>query len=372
MRWGTVAAVAAASAVGAGAAALLAGRAVSEIAVRPRRPGPASVGGLRVHSTAAGRVALTRTPQAARRGTYALEWDGDGHAVVGDVLETTSQTVVRRLDRVDGVPPAVGTKVRLTPRVLTGDPLSALGLDYADTWVRGELGPMPAWYVPGVRDLWVIAVHGLGADRQQVLPLLPLLHGFSLPVLAVSYRNDDGAPPSPDGIGHFGQTEWRDVEAAIGLALDSGARHLVLYGWSLGATMALQAAARSSWRDAVRGLVLDSPILDWHTTVRRQATRRGVPAALAELGARAAEGRAGVDLDSLDRLARGDGLHVPTLLLHGPGDTVAPWRTSQRLAERYEDLVTLHTVQGAEHAAMWNADPDGYEEALRRFLTPLV
>lgn len=370
MRRGTVAAIAAASVLGAGAAVLLAGRAVSEISVRPRRS-RAAAGGLRVHSIAAGRVALTRSPQTARRGVHALEWPG-GHAVVGEVLETTSQTVVRRLERVDGTPPTSGTRVDLTPRVLDGDPMSALGMDYGETWVRGELGPMPAWYVPGIRDLWVIAVHGPGTDRRQVLPVLPVLHSFRLPVLAVTYRNDEGAPPSPDGIGHFGDTEWRDIEAAIRLALQDGARHVLLYGWSLGATMALQAAARSSWSDAVRGLVLDSPVLDWHTTVRRQATRRGVPAPLAELGVRAAEGRSGVDVQGFDRLARGDSLTVPTLIFHGPDDTVAPLAASERLAHNREELVTLHRVPGAEHAAMWNADPDGYEEALRRFLTPLV
>jgi hypothetical protein len=34
--------------------------------------------------------------------------------------------------------------------------------------------------------------------------------------------------------------------------------------------------------------------------------------------------------------------------------------------------VSLQTVTEAPHAAMWNRDPDRYEEALRRFLTPLV
>ncbi|MCD0483185.1 hypothetical protein LO771_12390 [Streptacidiphilus sp. ASG 303] len=370
MRWGTLAAVAAATAVGAGAAALAAGRVVSDLAVRPRGPG-AGTGGLRVHSTAAGRVALTRATETARRGTYGLEWPG-GHAVVGEVLETTPQTVVRRLERVDGTPPVPGERVALTPRVLTGDPRTALGLDFTEAWVRGELGPMPAWYLPGVRDLWVVAVHGPGADRQQVLPVLPLLHSFKLPVLAVTYRNDEGAPRSPDGIGHFGETEWRDVEAAIRLALQAGAAHVLLYGWSLGATMCLQAADRSSWRDAVRGLVLDSPVLDWHATVRGQAVRRGVPSPLAELGVRAAAGRSGVDLDAFARLGRGEGLEVPALVLHGPDDTAAPLRASQRLADARDDLVTLHTVPGAEHAVLWNADPRGYEEALRRFLTPLV
>jgi uncharacterized protein len=262
--------------------------------------------------------------------------------------------------------------VSITPRVYVGDPRSALGMEYADVQVPGELGPMPAWYVPGIRDLWVVAVHGLGADRQQVLPVLPLLTAFQLPVLAVTYRNDEGAPRSPDGLWHFGESEWRDVEAAVRLALDGGARRVLIHGWSIGATMAMLTAARSPWSDVVGGLVLDSPILDWHDTVRRQATRRGVPGPLAELGARAAEGRSGVHPDTFARLARGEGLRVPTLLLHGPDDTVAPWRSAQRLAGLRDELVLLHAVPGAEHAALWNADPDGYENVLRRFLTSLV
>lgn len=57
--------------------------------------------------------------------------------------------------------------------------------------------------------------------------------------------------------------------------------------------------------------------------------------------------------------------------MHGPDDTIAPWGPSRRLAERRPDLVTLHTVPNASHGAMWNAAPN-YEEALRRFLTPLM
>lgn len=63
---------------------------------------------------------------------------------------------------------------------------------------------------------------------------------------------------------------------------------------------------------------------------------------------------------------------MPALIVHGPDDAVAPWGLSRRLAARRPDLVTLHTVAGAPHGAMWNADPAAYEEALRRFLTPLM
>ncbi|MCZ4516833.1 hypothetical protein O3Q52_53790, partial [Streptomyces sp. ActVer] len=71
-------------------------------------------------------------------------------------------------------------------------------------------------------------------------------------------------------------------------------------------------------------------------------------------------------------LARALAADTAVLVLHGPDDTVAPWGPSRRLAQARPDLVTLHTVRGAPHGAMWNADPAGYQEALRRFLTPLM
>lgn len=63
---------------------------------------------------------------------------------------------------------------------------------------------------------------------------------------------------------------------------------------------------------------------------------------------------------------------MPTLIVHGPDDTIAPWALSRRLAAARTDLIALHAVAHAPHGAMWNADPTGYEEALRRFLTPLM
>jgi uncharacterized protein len=96
-----------------------------------------------------------------------------------------------------------------------------------------------------------------------------------------------------------------------------------------------------------------------------------VPGPLLPLKVRAAEGRTGLPAERTAAAADPERLPVPTLIFHGPGDTLAPWASSRRLADSRRDLVTLHTVQNAPHAAMWNADPEVYEETLRRFLTPL-
>ncbi|WP_407638920.1 alpha/beta hydrolase family protein [Actinacidiphila yeochonensis] len=155
-------------------------------------------------------------------------------------------------------------------------------------------------------------------------------------------------------------------------AVEHGALRLVLYGWSTGAAMALRALQQSPVRRHVRGMVLDSPVLDWRSTVHAAVSSRGLPTALAPLAVRAAEGRTGLRSGHHAEAASPARFTVPTLLVHGPGDTFAPWQGSRELAERRPDKVALHPVPDGSHTGMWNVDPEGYEETLRRFLTPLM
>lgn len=359
----------------AGAASVAAGRLASDAALKAPagRPLPTEPR-LTVHGTAPGRIALTRDLASLRPGTYGLAGDGS-HAVVGPVLETaphTADAVVRRLERVTHGTFAAGDSVWLTPNLYVGDPAAALGLDHADIDVPGELGALPAWFLPGGRDTWVIAVHGLGTTREQAMNVMRFLRGRRLPVLALAYRGDLGAPRPPDGLNHLGETEWRDVDAAIRYAVRYGARRVVLLGWSTGATMALRAAEHSAVRERIAGLILDSPVLSWEATLRALARARRTPQPLLPLAVRAAQGRAGLHADRVAEIVDPARLAVPTLIVHGPEDRVAPWEFSRRLAHSRADLVTLHTVRDAPHAAMWNADPQEYEERMRRFLTPLM
>ncbi|MFF8912334.1 alpha/beta hydrolase [Streptomyces sp. NPDC015032] len=375
MRPATVTAAAVTTILGVGAAAVAAGRYASDAALRTPsgRPLPADRR-LTVHATAAGQITLTRSLAALRPGRYGLVGD-DVHAVVGPVIEHAHHapdTVVRRLERVDRGSLEPGAKVRITPQLYSGDPSSALGLAHREVEIPGELGALPAWFLPGARTTWVITVHGLGTTREHPLNVMGFLDDLHLPVLDLAYRGDAGAPRSPDGLAHLGESEWRDLDAAIRFAVRYGAERVVLHGWSTGASMALHASVNSALRDRIRGLVLDSPVLDWVTTLRALAVARGIPAALLPLAVRAAQGQTGLRGARLLDGSLAAELRAPTLIFHGPDDTLAPWQPSRELAARRPDLVSLHAVPQAPHAAMWNADPAHYEEALRRFLTPLM
>ncbi|MGG2465295.1 alpha/beta hydrolase [Streptomyces sp. RGM 3693] len=375
MRLGTVAAVTATTVIGAVVAAVAAGRYAGDVALKPS-PGHPFPGDSRltVHSAAGGHIALTRSLVSLRPGTYGLSGAGC-HAVVGPVVHGTphpADAVVRRLERVTHGTLRPGARMRLTPQVHVGNPYDTLGITCADVDIPGELGALPAWFVPGARDTWVITVHGIGTTREHPMVVLPFLRRHHFPVLDLAYRNDAGAPRTADGIHHLGDTEWRDLDAAIRYAVSYGARAVVLYGWSTGATMALRAAVNSGLRHRVSGLVLDSPVLDRHATVRALATARHIPRALLPLAVRAAEGHTGLPVDRPADAVDPDELDAPVLLFHGPEDTLAPWDASRRFAARRPELVTLQPVPHAPHAAMWNAAPDRYEETLRRFLTPLM
>ncbi|GGW63455.1 alpha/beta hydrolase [Streptomyces xantholiticus] len=374
MRPATATAAAVTTLIGIGAAAVAAGRYASHAALRgARRPLPGDPR-LTVHDTAPGRVVLTRSLASLRPGTYGLEGPGV-HAVVGPVLDGVPHgpdTVVRRLVRVTegGLEP--GTRVRLTPQVHRGDPYAALGIAHSEVLVPGELGALPAWFVPGARATWVIAVHGLGTTREHTMNVMDFLRDQQFPVLSLAYRGDFGAPRPPDGLGHLGDSEWRDLDAAVRHAVRHGAERVIVHGWSVGASMALHAAANSGLRDRISGVVLDSPVLDWEATVRALAAARRTPAPLLPLAVRAAQGRTGAHGDRLAEAVDPQSLGVPTLIFHGPDDSLAPWHRSRQLAAHRPELVTLHTVPRAPHGAMWNADPKAYEEVLRRFLTPLM
>jgi alpha-beta hydrolase superfamily lysophospholipase len=375
VRPATATAAAVSSLIGVGAAVVAAGRYASDAALKssPERPLPGDPW-LTVHATAAGHVTLTRCLAAMRPGTYGLEGPGV-HAVVGPVLDAEvreADTVVRRLERVTHGTLAPGARVRITPRLHSGAPTTALGLAHKDVLIPGELGALPAWFVPEARETWVIAAHGLGATREHPMNLMGFLAEQQLPVLDLSYRGDPGAPRSPDGLGHLGDSEWRDLDAAIRYAVRYGAERVILYGWSTGASMALRAAADSTLAARISGLVLDSPVLDWEATLRALASARGVPAALMPLAVRAAQGSTGLHGNRLRQAANPRNLHVPTLIFHGPGDTLSPWEPSRALAAHRPELISLHAVPHAPHAAMWNADPADYEETLRRFLVPLM
>ncbi|HEX8690695.1 MAG TPA: alpha/beta hydrolase [Solirubrobacterales bacterium] len=312
-----------------------------------------------------GTVVLSRSEETERPGLYALVWQA-GQAVVGAITAQSDETVTRKLSGVRGYL-APGMKVALDSKVYFGNPSRARGLPFADVGIPGELGSMPAWLVPGRGDTWAIVVHGINDNPQVGLRILPTLRRAGLPSLSITYREDLGAPASPDGMHHMGLTEWRDLAAAARYALARGARRLVLIGYSMGGSLVTQFMQRSPLAARVAGLVLDAPALDWREVLAFNATEMGLPGFIARPVEWAIGARIDADWESLDAVEHPEYFQLPILLFHGTEDEVVPISTSEEFAAELP-RVTFYRAPRAGHTEAWNVNSRLYERRLRAFL----
>ncbi len=322
--------------------------------------------------TAAQTIELSRTADTELPGRYGLfTGGGNGYVKLGTVLSLDSARVRRKL--LTQIEPGKGLDRGAAFSGWYYTTPSELHLPWEGVLIGAPSGPCPAWYFPASSSTWVVQVHGRGATRAECLRAVPVFHAMGMPTLVVSYRNDGEAPRSRTGGYALGVAEWHDVDAAIGHALRHGAQRIVLMGWSMGGAIALQTLVSSGHRDAIVGLVLDSPVVDWRTVLRFQAKETGVRGPLPDLAmsalsspltARLSGADEAIRFDRLDMVARADELHVPILLLHSDDDGYVPSDASHALAEARPDIVTMRTFRVARHTKIWNYDEDGWTEAI--------
>lgn len=334
----------------------------------------------------AGTITFLRTPDAVTDGKLSFWFDAaQGHARIGHIVSETSDTVTRGLLRVDFGDIDSARRGRFNGWFYLYP--SELGVDCENVVVETELGPAPAWLVrPDTGNIlesenrWVIQVHGRAVMRAETIRAVPVFRDAGYTSLLISYRNDFEAPASADGRYSLGDTEWRDVEAAIAFAKEHGATSVVLMGWSMGAATVLQAVGRSSFASMVTGLVLDSPVIDWVDAIDHQARGRGAAKPLRKIAYAmigSSWGRlftglhAPIDLRRLDFVRRAADLAVPTLILHSDDDDYVPSAPSRALAKARRDIVTLEAFSTARHTKLWNYDPDRWNRAIANWLATL-
>lgn len=326
-------------------------------------------------------VTLPANDETLVSGKYMLFFDGGrGYAVVGDVVAYSPrlETVTRRVVEVHEGDLREAKRGRWSGAIFD-DPSDA-GYEYQDVILELPVGDAPAWVVPGPQSstcrTWAVMVHGRGAARQETLRSLESTQALGMTSIHVAYRNDRDAPPSEDGRYGLGFTEWEDVEVAIRYALDHGAHDVVLFGWSMGGAIALQAADKSQFQHLIRALVLDGPVVDWFELIRYHSRLQRLPLRLGQLVSDLlAEPRAAmmtglgapILLSDLDWLSRSDELLTPTLILHSVDDEFVPVNTSVELAARNKlvDLVPFHK---ARHTKEWNVDPERWHTSVTEWL----
>ncbi|WP_181420032.1 alpha/beta fold hydrolase [Curtobacterium sp. MCPF17_003] len=327
-------------------------------------------------------VTIERTADTELQGRYSLWFGGGtGHMRVGEVLGTTDTTVTRRIIAIDVGDPTAARRGRwggwfyLTP--------GELDVPVEDVDIPTPNGPAPAWVVRADDPAapWAVLVHGRGVTRAETIRAVPVFRAAGYSVVLASWRNDGVAPPSVDGRYGLGSTEWEDVDSVLRWLTAQDAQSVVLMGWSMGGAVVLQTLLRSRFAGLVDGVVLESPVVDWHAVLKSQSQLLRLPRPVRKVAQRLlrtpvlyrlAGLQQPVDLRELDMVTRADELTVPILLLHSDDDGFVPSSASHDLARARPDLVRLEIQTTARHTKLWNHDADWFDARILAWLTEVV
>lgn len=314
-------------------------------------------------------VVLDDDEQSRQRGLYGAFLPDGTHVQFGTVGLPWGSTVARSIPA-DAV-----------ARISTADHLSwtgvhfptpeSAGLEAESITLDTDVGAMPAWLLPGrSRRLWAVHVHGMGSTRAGTLRGVQVAASLGLTSLAVTYRNSPEVAFQRSGRATLGLDESDDVRVALEYAVAHGAERIVLFGWSMGANIALQLAHDRLWHGRIAGIVADSPVLDWRRTIAANLKALGVPGQCARLSypwlSRTAPSRfvgldRPIDLDALDWSPAGR-IRTPTLILQGTEDRSTPWQVASGVARR-STRVAVELFE-ADHTTSWNSDPQRWRNAV--------
>lgn len=164
-----------------------------------------------------------------------------------------------------------------------------------------------------------------------------------------------------------GKREPADAAAVLdGLPDAVRGRPVVLFGYSLGAQIAIKTAAE---HPRFAGVIADGPYRLWDSPVRRKLKRHRVPAFPFVQLAGLAFHLAGV-IKRFDRAEHAKRIAVPLLVLHGSDDRVCPIEEGRAIAEA-APRGTFVRVEGGHHNRLYEQDPGVYHDALTAFFESL-
>lgn len=256
------------------------------------------------------------------------------------------------------------------PRELSVDTPADKGLAYEDVRFGTSDGlTLSGWWIPYPQARGtVVFLHGYTASKSQSLAVVPFLHAAGYNVLAFDFRahgDSEGAYTT------IGLDEAQDVRAAVAYLRergDVGPGSIALFGWSMGAAAAINAA-----RDLpeVKALVADSSFARLDSLTGRSLDAfTGLPQwPFAPLTLAMAARMTGRDVGENAPERSAHELQRPLLVIQGLLDSLArPESDGMALAAAGGDHAQLWLVPGATHVNARSEAPGEYESRVLAFL----
>ncbi len=253
------------------------------------------------------------------------------------------------------------------------NPQLAVNLAYSDVVFPSGDGQsqVEGWWIPATDSRkTVVLSHGYGTNREEpwvpMYDLAGLLNGMQYNVLMFDYgyANPDNPLAATGGI-----AESQQLIGALRFARLQGSEELVVWGFSMGAGTALQAALQAERVDA---MILDSTFLpDENTVYANIGNYIRLPkyptVSLLRLFLPIMAGASFDDVPSAQ--AQETDYPFPIFLVHGTADDKAPVSIAENVARAQTNpLSRLWVVPGAIHEMIYRTHTEEYVARLSAFL----
>jgi pimeloyl-ACP methyl ester carboxylesterase len=245
-----------------------------------------------------------------------------------------------------------------------------LGLEF-ESWTldRPDGARLPVWDISNPqsamgnpKSMTAVFIHGWGHSG---IDMLARIRPFDRACRRIIMYDLRGHGDSERCISRLGDGEDRDL---IALLDRIGDEHIVLVGHSMGAVIAMQAAASApaDARSRIVGIIAYGPYLDFHTSLRGRLRTHGYPARpvtdlalilLRSLGIHPCD-------SSIEAIAT---LPCPIRVIHGGDDLISPIDHSHRIVEAAKHA-RLHVVEGGGHTDVHSVDALRHDEIVLGFL----
>ncbi len=262
-------------------------------------------------------------------------------------------------------PPRTGPGTALA-RGLPADP-GDLGLHAEQWWLdRPDGARLPVWEIatdaqPTTDGLTAVFVHGWAMSRYDMLGRLDPYRQFCERIVLYDLRGHGDATGAPSRIGHDEQYDLLELLNRL------GDTRLVLVGLSMGAVIALHAAAEAddAMKNRIAGIVAYGPYTKLHESLRGRLRVQQMPTRpmtdLMMLLLRA------IGIRHRDLITHVRNVRCPLLVVHGRNDRISPLRHAEEIVDAAADAA-LHEIADAEHLDAPFAAAHQHNAVVRSFL----